>query len=102
MKRLTPVDRRIRRRLLLASGAIAVTGLPGLGAAQERRFDPRPGEWRTFDVTTRVDIKEASDATRVWLPIPSIDGPYQKSQDSTWSGNPTTARIVSDAHYGAK
>jgi len=99
---LSPVDRRFRRRLLVASAALAASGLPGLGRAQERRFDPQPGEWRTFEVTTQVEIKDASGGTRIWLPIPSVDGPYQKSQESTWTGNASSARIVSDANYGAK
>lgn len=91
-----------RRSLLLASGALAMTGLSRVAIAQERRFDPQPGAWRTFDVTTQVEIKEPSDATRVWLPIPSIDSTYQKSLESTWSGNAASARIVADSKYGAK
>jgi hypothetical protein len=99
---MTSVDRVTRRHLLLASGAFAATGFSGLAVGQERRFDPQPGEWRTFDVTTQVEIKDASDATRVWLPIPSIDSAYQKSLESTWTGNPTNARILSDSKYGAR
>jgi len=102
MSSLSPVDRRNRRRLLMACGAVAATGLPAFVFAQERRFDPQPGAWRTFDVTTQVEIKDPIDATRVWLPIPSVDTPYQKSQESTWTGNASSARIVSDANYGAK
>ena len=80
----------------------AATGFSPIAFGQERRFDPQPGEWRTFDVTTQVEIKDASDATRVWLPIPSIDSAYQKSFESTWTGNASTARIVADSNYGAK
>jgi hypothetical protein len=82
-----PFPRLTRRRLVLASGALAATGFSPIAFGQERRFDPQPGEWRTFDVTTQVEIKDASDATRVWLPIPSIDSAYQKSFESTWTGN---------------
>ena len=91
-----------RRRLLIATGAGAATGFAPFAFGQERRFDPQPGQWRTFDVTTQVEIKDASDATRVWLPIPSIDSDYQKSLESTWTGNASSARIVSDSKYGAK
>src|SRR5678815_3080548 len=91
-----------RRQLLLASSMLAVASLPRFAHAEARRFDPRPGRWRTFEVTTRVEIKDAKDATRVWLPIPSIDSDYQKSLESTWSGNAAAARIVADAHYGAR
>ena len=82
-----PFPRLTRRRLVLASGALAATGISPIAFGQERRFDPQPGAWRTFDVTTQVEIKDASDATRVWLPIPSIDTAYQKSFESTWTGS---------------
>ena len=91
-----------RRELLLAGSVLAAAGLPRLVRADERRFDPQPGTWRTFDVTTRVEIKDANDATRVWLPVPSIDSAYQKSLENTWSGNASVARIVADSKYGAK
>ena len=102
MTTVMPFDRLTRRRLLMATGALAATGFSPIAFGQERRFDPQPGEWRTFDVTTQVEIKDASDATRVWLPIPSIDSAYQKSFESTWTGNSSTARIVSDSNYGAR
>ena len=91
-----------RREVLLGSGAFALASLPRFAQAEARRFEPRPGPWRTFEVTTRVEIKDARDATRVWLPIPSIDSDYQKSLESTWSGNAAAARIVADARYGAR
>lgn len=102
-KPVKPSTRVTRRQLLLASGAVAAaTGLPRFVFAEERRFDPQPGVWRTFDLTTRVEIKDASGSTRVWLPIPSIDSSFQQSLESTWSGNASSARIVSDSKYGAQ
>lgn len=91
-----------RRDFLVAAGALASTALPRVAAAEERRFEPHPGPWRTFEVTSRVEIQDASDATRVWLPMPSLDTDYQKSLGDTWTGNATTARVVTDAKYGAK
>ena len=97
-----PFPRLTRRRLVLASGALAATGISPIAFGQERRFDPQPGAWRTFDVTTQVEIKDASDATRVWLPIPSIDTRVPEVVRSTWTGNASAARIVSDSKYGAR
>ena len=99
---ITPQDRLTRRQVLVASAALAAGGLARGAFADERRFDPQPGVWRTFEVTTRVEIKDASDATRVWLPIPSIDSDYQKSLENTWTGNASSARVVADSKYGAK
>jgi transglutaminase-like putative cysteine protease len=91
-----------RRRLLLAAGAGAAGGFAVGARAAERQFDPQPGVWRTFEVTTRIEIRDAKDATQVWLPIPSIDSVYQRSLDSAWTGNPSSARIVTDSKYGAR
>ncbi len=91
-----------RRRLLLASAAAASAGLPLLARGQERRFEPQPGAWRTFEITTRVEVRDAVDATHVWLPVPSIDTDYQRSLENNWSGNFSSARIVADPKYGAK
>jgi transglutaminase-like putative cysteine protease len=91
-----------RRSFLKATLVPAAAALPRLAPAQQLPFNPRPGEkWRTFEVTTRVEIVFPEGATRVWLPTPSVDSGYQKTIDNAWSGNATTARIVHDGKYGA-
>jgi len=90
-----------RRDLLgLASAASAAAWLPA--SAQERRFAPEPGPWRSFEITTRVELANAAGAARVWLPLPSVDSDYQRSLENSWTGNAAAARIVSDSRYGAK
>lgn len=91
-----------RRQCLQASAALALGPVAGVSWAQARSFTPQPGRWRTFEVTTRVKIVEAREATRVWLPIPSIDSDYQRSLQSTWTGNATSARILTEPVYGAR
>lgn len=93
-----------RRRLLqgAASGALVVGAMPLPSFAQERRFAPQPGAWRTFEVTTSVTVLNPKGTTQVWVPIPSIDSEYQRSLESSWTGNATAARLVSDEKYGAK
>src|SRR6266498_1063136 len=91
------------RRAFLKTSAILSTAaaLPKLSCAQSA-FDPRPTDkWRTFEVTTRVEIVFPEGTTRVWLPVPSVDSGYQKTIDNAWSGNTTTATIVHDGKYGA-
>jgi len=90
-----------RRSILMAGGAAALTSSLPL-QAQERQFAPQPGTWREFELTTRIEVKQAKGATRVWVPLPSIDSDYQKSLDDTWSGNAASARVASDQHYGAR
>ena len=89
--------------LNLASATAAIT-LPGTSLAQsaspaERRFEPQPGPWRTFEVTTRVDVPKPQGAARVWLPVPSVNTDWQKSLESSYSSN-GTARMADDERYG--
>jgi len=92
-----------RRHFLKSAGAISTLALlPGRPFAQQLPFEPRQAEkWRTFEVSTRVEIVFPQGATRVWLPIPSVDADYQKTIDNAWSGNAQTAKIVHDGTYGA-
>ncbi len=96
------------RRKFLKNTALALAGtaLPAINFAQtaavaERSFSPVPGVWRTFEVTTRVDIDQPQGVTRVWLPIPSVNSDWQKSLESSYSSN-GTARMEDDDKYGAK
>ena len=92
-----------RRQFLHTASSVAAGALLPLPAlAQERNFSPRPGAWRSFEFTTRVEIQNAKGATRVWLPIPSVNSEYQQSLDSTWSGNARSMRQTADEKYGAK
>ncbi|RPI42152.1 MAG: transglutaminase family protein [Betaproteobacteria bacterium] len=99
------MDRRgfIKLGTALPLGAAAGT-LTGIGQSwgQQKSFAPRPGQWRTFDVTTRVEILKPAGVTRVWLPLPSIDSDYQKSLDNRWVAPDAQASVVEDGRYGAK
>jgi len=92
----------MRRRSFLQAGAAAaaLNALPRIAGAQQLPFDPRPGDWRTFEVTTRVEILKPLATNRAWVPVPSVESDYQKVIGSTWSSN-GHARILSDGKYGA-
>jgi len=82
---------RLGRREWLALATSALGGLAWSGAARAetaRRFEPKPGPWRSFELTTTIEIENPNGATRVWLPIPSLDTAYQESLDSRWSAMP--------------
>src|ERR1700693_767552 len=80
----------------------AAAALPKLAHAQQLPFEPRQAEkWRTFEVSTRVEIVFPEGATRVWLPSPSVDSGYQKTIDNAWSGNAQVAKVLHDGKYGA-
>src|SRR5215813_11164310 len=79
-----------RRRFLTTAtklSSLAVfSGMPVIiaraGAADEKVFAPRPGIWRTYELTTRVDILFPDGVTRVWLPVPAVSTDYQKVGDN--------------------
>jgi transglutaminase-like putative cysteine protease len=87
--------------LPVAAGASRVAGFVTPALAQQKEFTPRPGTWRTFEITTRVEILEASGVSRAWLPIPSVRSDYQKPQGDQWSGNAKVMKAVSDGGSGA-
>jgi transglutaminase-like putative cysteine protease len=89
-----------RRRFLQTSATLSLAW-PLAGMAQQRGFDPRPGAWRTFEVTTRVEILEPRGTTRLWLPIPSVNSDWQRSLESGFTSN-GRAQLASDAHDGAR
>ncbi|MGH8858833.1 MAG: twin-arginine translocation signal domain-containing protein, partial [Polaromonas sp.] len=98
----------VRRTFLKNSAAAAVATVsaawPSLNFAQtpvRRDFAPQSGGWRTFEVTTRVDIVKPEGVTRLWLPIPSVNSDYQRSLESSFSSNGTT-QLTQDGRDGAK
>ncbi len=95
-----------RRTFIERSAAVgAALTVPALGAAQsrtgDRRFDPQPGDWRSFELTTRVDIPAPRGATRLWLPMPSVDSDWQQSLESSFTTN-GKALVTTDKVYGAR
>ncbi|QTD46936.1 transglutaminase-like domain-containing protein [Ottowia testudinis] len=102
------------RRALMAraAGLGMAAALPGAALAQQaadaaspapsaRRFDPAPGDWRTFDVTARVDLPATTSATRVWLPLPALQAPWQQTLGHQFSSN-GAARLASDGAQGVR
>ena len=66
----------------------------------ERQFAPAAGQWRTFDVTTRVNILKKTGKTKVWIPVPSLNNAWQKTLANSHSSN-GNSRMHKDAFEGA-
>ena len=103
---MTPARREFLRNS--AAGALAAA-VPALSPAQvplfssnaARIFAPQPGDWRTFEVTTRVDLRDARGPARVWIPLPGIDSDYQRSLEASVVSNGRT-RFMHDGREGAR
>ena len=83
-----------RREFLTYTSGVAV------GAALSRvdqtfAEDPLPAGWRTFEVTTRVEVLKSSGSTRVWLPAALLgETPFQKTLANEYKAEGATARLV--------
>ena len=76
---------------LSVSAGFALSGLP--------RFSPlvlaSDAKWRTFEVTTRIDIADPVGAARAWVPVPLLNNTnYFKREPDSWSGNYKNVRAV--------
>jgi transglutaminase-like putative cysteine protease len=91
------------RRMFMRVGAVLPVAayLPQRVFAQQTTFNPQPRAWRTFEITTRVEVAKPAGATRVWIPVPSVVDEGQKVIDNVWSGNAKVAQIMRDGKYGA-
>ena len=91
-----------RRDLLKAGMAASVAmGLPRVASAQTE-FAPRPGEWRSFAVTSRIEIARPNGKTQVWVPLPSVhESDWFRSLGSEWRGNGFST-LVQEPSYGAQ
>jgi transglutaminase-like putative cysteine protease len=88
---------------LLLAGALPRTLLAQNAAAEpERHFDPRPGDWKSFEVVTRVNLQRAKGPSTVWIPLPTVDTDWQRTLSNNWSGNARSMRVGGDPRYGAR
>lgn len=93
------------RRNFLKTGALLPTAalLPAAAFSSAPTFNPHATEqWRTFEVTTRVQLLNVTGASRVWIPLPSVNESWQRTIGNTWSGAAARVAIVSDGTYGAQ
>jgi transglutaminase-like putative cysteine protease len=57
-----------------------------------------PADWRTFEVTTRVEVLNLSGSTRVWLPAALLCAtPFQRTLANDFKAEGGAARLVEDS-----
>lgn len=87
--------------LSAASWPLGAQPTPSPTAAKPHIFDPQPGAWRSFEITTRVDVAALHGATRVWLPMPGIDSDWQRSLEHSFQSN-GASRVLADGKQGVR
>jgi transglutaminase-like putative cysteine protease len=84
-----------RRSFLKTTAALSAAAAAPLGfAAGEKE------KWRTFEVTTRVELLEGAPA-RIWVPVPTVNTDYQKVISTTFNAPAGQAQLAQDPVYGA-
>ena len=57
--------------------------------------DTAPGRWRTFEVTTHVEVLRPLGTTRVWVPAALVSAtPFQKTLSNSFRSEGNTAKIT--------
>ena len=83
----------MNRRDFLRSTGIVSASLVFAKAERVFATDTTVDHWRTFDVTTRVEVLKTSGTTRIWLPAPLISqSPFQKTLSTTFHAEGGTAK----------
>src|SRR5215510_1447082 len=80
------------------SGAALSIALPEqLGFSIETPSD----NWRTFEVTTRVELLEPKGASSIWLPIAlAAETPYQKTLGRDFKAEGGTTKLIEEKRDG--
>jgi len=85
----------MNRRDFLQSGGIASVSLAFAKAECLFSQDTTLDHWRTFQVTTRVEVLKTSGTTRIWVPAALIsETPFQKTLTNTFNCEGGTAKMV--------
>lgn len=70
---------RLNRRDFLQAAGIASAGV-AVSRLRANGKDSEPANWRTFEVTTRIEVLKPAGKTRVWVPAALITNqPFQKT-----------------------
>jgi len=93
-----------RRHFISASAAFStLAAFPSLArqASAAMLSEAQQAGWRTFEITTEVELK-AGGRPRLWLPVPfNQDTEYQRLISNEWKGNTDRAGIYRDDVYGS-
>ncbi len=90
----------LSRRRVVAAAAAAWSApwwsTTAAATTDGRRFAPRPGSWRRYELVTTVAVPQGDGATRVWLPVTDLNTDYQRTCDHRWTTNAVRTSFVAD------
>jgi transglutaminase-like putative cysteine protease len=87
----------MNRRDFLRSATVVSAGLALSKAEYVFAGDVPPGAWRTFDVTTHVEVLKPAGITRIWVPAALISPtPFQKTLSNHYTAPGGKVKLVKD------
>jgi transglutaminase-like putative cysteine protease len=85
----------MNRRHFLHSAGLVSAALTFPGAARLLARESANANWRTFEVTTRVEILKTAGVTRIWLPAAlTTETPFQKTLSNTFNADGGSAKLI--------
>jgi hypothetical protein len=91
-----------RRDFLRYSGISATSIMYPMLAPPAHAQATTGDKWRTFEVTTQVEVLKPSGVTRVWIPTPlTQDTPFHKTLSNEFKAEGGKSGIAADGKYGA-
>jgi transglutaminase-like putative cysteine protease len=85
----------MKRRDFLRSTGTACAGLVLSKAVPLFADASASGDWRTFEVSTRVEVLKPNGQTHIWLPAPlNRHTPFQKTLSNKFTAEGGTARLT--------
>ena len=86
-----------REFLKIGAAATVIAAMPGRVFA-DPAFAPRPAAWRTFEITTRIELSGTEGSGHAWVPLPGFSASdWNRSEASTFTTNADSARIMHSA-----
>jgi transglutaminase-like putative cysteine protease len=85
----------MNRREFLRSAGIAYAALACSDATRLLALDTETHGWRTFEITTRIEVLNPSGITRIWLPAALLGKtPFQRTISNDFSAVGGSAELV--------
>lgn len=95
MNRRVVEDYTVNRRDFMRTGGVVWAGALLSGSEMLEAAARRPANWRTFEVTTRVEVLGTSGPVRVWLPAALITStPFQKTLANKFECEGGSAKMI--------
>jgi len=85
----------MKRRDFLRSAGVVSTAMAFAKAGRMFVHGTAPEAWRTFDVTTSVQVLKPSGTTRIWIPAALVSPtPFQKTLANDFKAEGGTAKLI--------